>query len=105
MSAGGADWARLFRIACALIRQVNSEQIIIDSWPLGGGTAMMLQIDHRESHDIDIFRTRSCSPFSIQSCTISSSKFRLRSTRGTELASSNWPSTASGRSISSSGRS
>jgi hypothetical protein len=55
MSAGGADWARLFRIACALIRQVNSEQINIDSWPLGGGTAMMLQIDHRESHDIDIF--------------------------------------------------
>jgi hypothetical protein len=34
MSAGGADWARLFRIACALIRQVNSEQIIIDSWSL-----------------------------------------------------------------------
>jgi Nucleotidyl transferase AbiEii toxin, Type IV TA system len=55
MSAGGATWARLFRIACALIRQVNSEQIIIDSWSFGGGTAMMLQIDHRESHDVDIF--------------------------------------------------
>jgi hypothetical protein len=46
---------RLFHIACSLIRQVNSEQTIVDSWSFGGGTAMMLQIDHRESHDIDIF--------------------------------------------------
>ncbi len=50
-----ADWARLFRIARALIRQVNSEQTVIDHWTFGGGTAMMLQIDHRESHDVDIF--------------------------------------------------
>jgi hypothetical protein len=50
-----SNWARLFRIACALIRQVNSQQSIIDHWTLGGGTAMMLQIDHRESQDIDIF--------------------------------------------------
>jgi hypothetical protein len=50
-----SDWVRLFRMACSLIRQVNSEQPIIDSWSLGGGTAMMLQIDHRESHDVDIF--------------------------------------------------
>jgi hypothetical protein len=50
-----SHWARLFRIACSLIRQVNSGQSIIDYWTFGGGTAMMLQIDHRESHDIDIF--------------------------------------------------
>jgi hypothetical protein len=50
-----SDWAQLFRIACALIRQVNSEQAIIDGWTFGGGTAMMLQIDHRESRDVDIF--------------------------------------------------
>jgi len=50
-----SDWATLFREACSLIRQVNSEQTIIDHWTLGGGTAMMLQIDHRESHDVDIF--------------------------------------------------
>jgi len=50
-----SDWARLFRVACSLIRQVNSEQSIIDSWSFGGGTAMMLQIDHRESRDVDIF--------------------------------------------------
>jgi hypothetical protein len=34
---------------------VNSKESIIDNWTFGGGTAMMLQIDHRESHDIDIF--------------------------------------------------
>lgn len=49
------DWARLFRVACALIRQVNSKESVIDNWTFGGGTAMMLQIDHRESHDVDIF--------------------------------------------------
>jgi hypothetical protein len=38
-----------------MIGQVNSEQLIIDHWAIGGGTAMMLQIGHRESHDIDIF--------------------------------------------------
>jgi hypothetical protein len=50
-----SEWARLFREACSLIRQVNSEQAIIDHWTFGGGTAMMLQIDHRESRDVDIF--------------------------------------------------
>jgi len=50
-----SDWRRLFRIAQHLIEQVNCGERIIDDWTLGGGTAMMLQIDHRESHDIDIF--------------------------------------------------
>ena len=48
-------WARLFRVACDLIRQVNSESLIIDHWTFGGGTALMLQIDHRESRDVDLF--------------------------------------------------
>jgi len=48
-------WRQLFRQACSLIEQVNSKQLIIDSWSFGGGTAMMLQIDHRDSRDIDIF--------------------------------------------------
>ena len=55
ISTRPSDWARLLRIACSLIRQVNSKQSIIDSWSFGGGTAMMLQIDHRESRDVDIF--------------------------------------------------
>jgi len=49
------DWARLFHIACDLVRQVNSHSPIIDRWTFGGGTALMLQIDHRESHDVDFF--------------------------------------------------
>jgi len=50
-----ADWVRLFRIARSLIEQVNSDQLIIDYWTFGGGTALMLQINHRESRDVDIF--------------------------------------------------
>jgi hypothetical protein len=42
-------------MAYSLIRQVNSEQKLIDHWTFGGGTALMLQIDHRESRDVDIF--------------------------------------------------
>jgi len=32
-----SDWTRLFRIARAMIEQVNSEQQIIDHWTFGGG--------------------------------------------------------------------
>jgi len=42
-------------VACDLIRQANTLTIVIDHWTFGGGTAMMLQIDHRESHDVDFF--------------------------------------------------
>jgi Nucleotidyl transferase AbiEii toxin, Type IV TA system len=49
------DWVRLFHLACGLIRQVNSEALVIDYWTFGGRTAMMLQIDHRESRDVDFF--------------------------------------------------
>lgn len=48
-------WLRLFRVAHSLIEQVNSAQVIIRNWTFGGGTAMMLRIDHRESNDVDIF--------------------------------------------------
>jgi len=34
---------------------VNSEQSIIEHWTFGGGTAMKLRINHRESRDVDIF--------------------------------------------------
>jgi hypothetical protein len=46
-----SDWAQLFRIVCDLIRQAN----LPNDWTFGGGTAMMLRIEHRESHDVDIF--------------------------------------------------
>lgn len=50
-----ADWKWLLRAAHGLIAQVNSPVSLIDNWALGGGTALMLRIDHRESHDVDIF--------------------------------------------------
>jgi hypothetical protein len=53
--SGQANWLQLFRVACAILRQANSKQLVIDHWTFGGGTALMLQLDHRESHDIDIF--------------------------------------------------
>ncbi|EEE35092.1 conserved domain protein [Rhodobacteraceae bacterium KLH11] len=34
---------------------MNKDYQIIDNWSFGGGTAMMIQIDHRESHDVDLF--------------------------------------------------
>jgi Nucleotidyl transferase AbiEii toxin, Type IV TA system len=54
-SGATSDWPRLLRIASSLIRQVNATGPVIDRWTLGGGTALMLRIDHRESRDIDIF--------------------------------------------------
>jgi hypothetical protein len=50
-----SSWQELLSIARSMIDKVNAEHQIIDRWTLGGGTAMMLQIDHRDSHDIDIF--------------------------------------------------
>ena len=35
---------------------------MIDSWTFGGGTALMLQIDHRESFDVDIFLALGINP-------------------------------------------
>lgn len=51
-----SDWPRLFAIACDLLDQVQKSAGGYQfGWSFGGGTAMMIQIGHRESHDIDIF--------------------------------------------------
>lgn len=50
-----SDWANLFRNAVSIIDQANSANDIAIDWTFGGGTALMLQIDHRISHDVDIF--------------------------------------------------
>lgn len=51
-----SDWPRLFAIACDLLDQVQESTGGYQfGWSFGGGTAMMIQIGHRESHDIDIF--------------------------------------------------
>ncbi|AGA08843.1 nucleotidyl transferase AbiEii/AbiGii toxin family protein [Sinorhizobium meliloti] len=48
-------WSDLFEQACRIIEQANSELTMIDGWTFGGGTALMLQIHHHESFDVDIF--------------------------------------------------
>ncbi|TIR86250.1 MAG: nucleotidyl transferase AbiEii/AbiGii toxin family protein [Mesorhizobium sp.] len=51
-----SQWRRLFGIAADLIDQLRENTGGYDfEWSFGGGTAMMIQIGHRESHDIDIF--------------------------------------------------
>jgi len=51
-----SEWRRLFAIACDLLDQVHATAGGHDiGWSFGGGTAMMIQIGHRTSHDIDIF--------------------------------------------------
>ncbi|RWM06307.1 MAG: hypothetical protein EOR72_31940 [Mesorhizobium sp.] len=51
-----SEWRRLFRIAVDLIDQLRKNAGGYDfEWSLGGGTAMMIQIGHRESHDVDVF--------------------------------------------------
>ena len=51
-----SEWRRLFSVAVDLLDQVQEAtggyQV---TWSFGGGTAMMIQIAHRESHDVDIF--------------------------------------------------
>lgn len=46
-----SQWETLLGIARKLIDQSP----IGDEWTFGGGTAMMLQIEHRNSYDIDLF--------------------------------------------------
>jgi hypothetical protein len=51
-----SEWRRLFHIAVDLIDQLRDNAGGYDfEWSFGGGTAMMIQIGHRESHDVDIF--------------------------------------------------
>ncbi len=49
-----SQWPRLFDLALGLIEQVKGTAYDFD-WTFGGGTALMLQIDHRDSHDVDLF--------------------------------------------------
>ncbi|MDQ1902079.1 nucleotidyl transferase AbiEii/AbiGii toxin family protein [Paracoccus sp. WLY502] len=39
----------------AIVDQANANGIAMNDWTFGGGTALMLQIGHRDSHDIDLF--------------------------------------------------
>jgi len=48
-------WPILFDLAIEILDRFREAQGFAPEWSFGGGTALMLQIDHRESHDIDIF--------------------------------------------------
>jgi len=48
-------WSELFDMAMSIINQANERGIDMQNWSFGGGTALMLQIHHRDSHDIDLF--------------------------------------------------
>ena len=48
-------WPELLQGAYAIIDHVNRDHAVLTDWTFGGGTAMMIQIDHRESHDVDLF--------------------------------------------------
>ncbi|MEQ1954876.1 nucleotidyl transferase AbiEii/AbiGii toxin family protein [Mesorhizobium yinganensis] len=51
-----SEWRRLFRIAVRLLDQLRENAGGYDvEWSFGGGTALMIQIGHRQSHDVDIF--------------------------------------------------
>ena len=50
-----SQWEDLLQQAYRIIDYVNRDHDLLTTWTFGGGTAMMLQIDHRESHDIDLF--------------------------------------------------
>lgn len=50
-----SNWDHLFRIALSIIDQANSAAEIAVDWTFSGGTALMLHIGHRISHDVDIF--------------------------------------------------
>jgi len=50
-----SHWPVLFELATSIITQAEAATGGPIDWSFGGGTALMLQIDHRESHDIDLF--------------------------------------------------
>ena len=48
-------WEQLLENAFAIMDRAGAMGADMKSVTLGGGTAMMLHIDHRDSHDIDLF--------------------------------------------------
>ena len=55
MTPSPSRWKDLLEEALRIIVAVNRNGDILGGWTFGGGTAMMLQVEHRESHDIDLF--------------------------------------------------
>lgn len=55
MEQSPSQWDALFDIALNIIEKTCQKIGHKFLWSFGGGTALMIQIDHRESHDIDLF--------------------------------------------------
>src|SRR3546814_11249323 len=49
-----SEWPALFDLAIDILKHFYEANGFSPSWSFGGGTALMLQIDHRESHAIDL---------------------------------------------------
>ena len=50
-----SHWQVLLEQSQRIIAETNKNGLVIAHWTFGGGTALMLQIRHRESYDIDLF--------------------------------------------------
>jgi hypothetical protein len=48
-------WPELFDTAIEILSHATRSIGFEPPWSFGGGTGLVLQIDHRESHDIDLF--------------------------------------------------
>jgi hypothetical protein len=48
-------WERLFDRALTCLDTIAKAPVPMPRWTFGGGTALTLQLHHRQSHDIDIF--------------------------------------------------
>ena len=48
-------WPELFDLAVKILSHAAASTGLEPVWSFGGGTALMLQINHRESHDVDLF--------------------------------------------------
>jgi hypothetical protein len=55
MSLATPRWADLFRQSVSIIAQAEQCHALSVDWTFGGGTALMVQIAHRDSFDVDIF--------------------------------------------------
>lgn len=52
-----SQWPILLEQALSIIEQAQARCLLPIYWSFGGGTALMIQIGHRVSHDIDLFIT------------------------------------------------
>lgn len=55
ISGRPSEWPHLFDSAIRILSHFERAHGGMPVWSFGGGTALMLQIDHCKSHDIDLF--------------------------------------------------